>query len=148
MRRCPLVFLSCLLLVQAPTAHGAEQSADGVIAYRQNVMRALGGHMGAMALILKGEVGAAKDLRVHADSVIGLAGLVPSLFPVGSDSGRTNALPEIWLEPARFQQRVSELRRAVDGFRRGVGGSRREFARGFQGLAAACKDCHDGYKSE
>lgn len=148
MRHPCLLILGCsIALVAIAQASSAEEHDDGAIEYRQNVMRALGGHTGAMALILKGEGGAEKDLRLHAQAVVALATVVPELFPVGSDAGRTNALPDIWLEPARFRQRLAELQRGVDQLKRGVGRSRRQFAQALQALAAACRGCHDRYKS-
>ncbi len=137
-------------MISSSVAAGQAQlaGADGNIQYRQNVMRALGGHTSAMALIVTGEGGKERDLSLHAGAVASLARLVPSLFPEGSDAGRTNALQDIWLEPARFRQQLREFEQGVSDLGRSVAAGRKEFARAFQGLAAACKGCHDQYKSE
>ncbi len=143
-----LIFLFCVISSSVAAGQAPAEDADGDIQYRQNVMRALGGHTSAMALIVTGEGGNERDLRVHADAVIGLAAMVPSLFPEGSDAGRTNALLDIWLEPARFRQRLTEFERGVAGLGRNIARGRREFAQAFQALAVACKGCHDRYKSQ
>ena len=41
-------------------------AGEGAIKYRQSVMKAVGGHMGAMATILKGQGGNKADLKAHA----------------------------------------------------------------------------------
>lgn len=141
-----LPLLACLIGSAAlAQAQSDASSSDGAIAYRRDVMRALGGHTGAMALILEGEGGEAQDLQIHVDAVVALAPLMPKLFPEGSDVGRTDALPEIWLEPGRFRQRLADFQRSVDELGPSARGERRQFAEALQSLAASCKGCHDRY---
>jgi len=82
--------------------------ADGKddIKYRKSVMKAVGGHWGAMKLIIGGKSGNKADLVGHAEALAGLAKAATSAFPKGSgpEAGKTAALPEIWTKPDDFKK--------------------------------------------
>lgn len=83
----------------------ASVSADsGDIKYRQKVMQAVGGHMGAMATILKGQGGDMKNFAAHAEGMAALAKIAQSVYPKDSSKmeGKTEALDSIWDKPAEF----------------------------------------------
>ena len=66
----------------------AQAQEEGPIKYRKAVMKAVGGHMGAMAGILKGQIkGSKKELEIHAHAMQGLASIAPGIFLEGSDFG-------------------------------------------------------------
>ena len=72
----------------------AQDPADQ-IKYRQNVMKAIGGNMGAIAAIMKGQVAHKSHLKMFATALNADSKAVRDLFPEGSDMGETNAKPEI-----------------------------------------------------
>lgn len=80
-------------------------AGEGDIAYRQKVMSAVSGHMGAMVLILKGQGGDKADLAGHAHAMAELAKIVTHIFPEGSGpmDGKTAAKKEIWEKPTEFK---------------------------------------------
>ena len=73
-----------LLLVLAPAALSAPPSPPLVVKYRLSVMKAIGGHYGALSLIAKGESDRIGDAAMHAQAIAELAKTVNGLFPPGS----------------------------------------------------------------
>ncbi len=94
--------IAAIVLFVPPAA--AQTEEEGIIMHRQAVMKAVGGHMGAMAAILKKQVKFTGDLKTHARAMADLAGIAARVFPEGSDFGETRALPEIWNKPAEFKK--------------------------------------------
>lgn len=87
-------------------AFPALATEDGAIKHRQAVMKAVGGHMGAMSAILKKQVPFTKDLGVHASAMAELAKIAARIFPEGSDFGETRAKEDIWAKPKEFAKVV------------------------------------------
>ena len=77
---------------------------EGVIKYRQSVMKAVGAHFSAMDSILKGKGGRSSDLKVHANALAALAKVAANAFPKGSGFGKTRAKPDIWENPKEFKK--------------------------------------------
>jgi cytochrome c556 len=80
----------------APGAAAEDPSA--LIAYRQSVMKAIGGHMGAIAMAAKGDVGFTDEVAGHAHAINEMSKNLARLFPAGSgkEAGQTRSLPIIW----------------------------------------------------
>jgi len=134
--------LLALAVAALPVAAVASQ---GAIDYRQNVLKAVGGHMQSAAEILRQNVPHQDHMRLHADSIAGLAAIADTLWPAGSEGGDT--LPATWQRPDDFAQRLSDFQKAAAGFAAAV-----EAGDGvlpaFQGLGQACKSCHDNYRAK
>ena len=86
-------------------------AGEGAIKYRQSVMKAVGGHMGAMATILKGQGGSKADLKGHAHAMAELAKISRSVFPKDSSKldGATRAKNDIW-------DKADEFKAVLDAF--------------------------------
>ena len=67
------------------------ESPENYIKYRQAMMKAIGGHMGASTQIVRGKITAPGDLAMHADALAALNADLARLFPEGSDFGETQA---------------------------------------------------------
>ena len=143
MRGLYLVFAAAVF---AGSAFAAEDSA---IKYRKSVMKALGGHMGAAASIVKGEVGARHHLVAHAAAMSSIARMTGELFPKGSDKGDTRALPVIWEQPQDFAETVQALETAtgelVAAARSGDGN---EIKNAFATTGKACGGCHKKFRKK
>lgn len=87
MRHMAHLLLSGGLLL-APALALADEAED-LIKYRQAVMKAIGGHMGAAGGIVKGKISQKNALKLHADTLSALGADIPGLFPKGSDFGDT-----------------------------------------------------------
>ncbi len=126
------------------------QEEEGIIKHRQAVMKAVGGHMGAMAAILKGKVKFTGDLKTHARAMADLAGIAARVFPEGSDFGDTRALEDIWKKPEEFRKVLdafkvesAKLARIADG------GDVKAFGDQFKALGKnACSTCHKAFREK
>ena len=72
-----------LVLMYWPPAF-AEMDIDGMMKYRQSVMKALGGHTGAINRLVRGQVPLMDQLEMHVTAARDIAQTVTTLFP--SDS--------------------------------------------------------------
>ncbi len=72
---------------------------------------------------------------------------LPALFPPGSDTGATYALPTIWSDPQGFAARVAALRRATRAMAvAGEAGDQKRFGAAFRATDDACGACHRVYR--
>ena len=93
---------------QAP----AVDEPENVISYRQSVMKAIGGHSGAIVAVVKGEVSYVGHVAAHARGIHEMRELLPGLFPKGTGRDpypETRALAELWNDLAKFEASVKDL---------------------------------------
>lgn len=95
---------------------GAAMAADepgNIIKYRQATMKAIGGHMGALGAMAKGEVSFTDEAMGHAHAINEMSKNLARLFPEGTGKGDTDvksiALPAIWEKTDEFQAAVKGL---------------------------------------
>ena len=126
------------------------QEEEGIIKHRQAVMKAVGGHMGAMAAILKGQVKFTGDLKTHARALAGLAGIAARVFPEGSDFGETRALEDIWSKPKEFRKVVEAFKAESAKLAKvAEGGDVKAFGDQFKALGKnACGACHKAFREK
>jgi len=143
--------LGALVILIAGTA-GAVADDKGTIKYRKAVMRAIGGHMAAMATIVKGEGGSLSHLSGHATALAHLAKISQHLFPqtTSAAAGDTRALDQIWDNPREFKA-VQEVFTAESEKLAKVaeGGDPRAIGAQLGVLGKnACKSCHTHFRKE
>jgi cytochrome c556 len=142
-RLAPLTLLAVLTATSAVRADGVH------IEYRQEVMEAVGGHTGALKLLVTGKIDRPQDAKAHVLALDALARIVdPSLFPAGSGEGKTEALPAIWEKPAEFKKAISDFQTAVAALAQKADAAPAEMADAFSAMAKACKGCHDKFRKE
>jgi len=135
-----------LITVLAP-AYAAEP--EDIIKYRHSVMEAYGSHMGAAARIVRGKVDFHDQLKLHADSIDGIAKTISTLFPEDSDFGDTRAKEEVWSKPKEFADSVKANQQAAADFSKVVaGGDKAALADSFKKLSDSCKSCHEEFRTE
>lgn len=86
-------------------ASAADDPAS-LVKYRKAIMKAIGGHMGALAAVAKGEVSFSDEAVGHAHAINEMSKNLLRLFPEGSDYdsvGDTDALPAVWEQWANFE---------------------------------------------
>lgn len=128
----------------ATTAVIAQQNP---IEQRQALMKLNGRHAGAMGRIMKGEESFdAAKVNAAFDQWADTAAKLGSLFPEGSQSGDTRALPAIWTERAKFDAAIAK-------FAKDVADNRAKALTGVDGLKAAvaavgenCSNCHEMFR--
>ncbi len=73
------------------------------------------------------------------------------LFPAGTDSGDTNALPLIWKEQEQeqFNKLIAQLETSSAKLRDAVAANDKPGAMAaFKTLGESCKGCHDRYQKQ
>ena len=127
-------------------AVGAAETED-LIKYRQATMKAVGGHMGAIAAIVMGKVEYSDHLKYHASGMSMLSKTVGDVFPSNSADGETDAKPEIWSNPGDFKMVVEKLETAASELMAAVdSGNQEEIGIKFKALGGSCKACHDDFR--
>ncbi|MDX1422379.1 MAG: cytochrome c [Kiloniellales bacterium] len=93
------------------TKAGAQDDPAALIAYRQSIMKAIGGHMGAIAMAAKGDVSFTDEVAFHARAINEMSMHLTRLFPEGSgkEAGETRALPVIWEKWDEFTAAAENL---------------------------------------
>lgn len=128
-----------------PAADGENAEDEGAVDYRQHTMSAIGGHMQAIADIVRGKVAHTGHLPVHAGALAELAELVPSLFAAGTAGGDT--LPAVWEDAEDFQAKTAAFKEATANLV-AAAQSGAELRSALGAVGQACKNCHDGYRAK
>jgi len=136
------VIAACLATVAI-----ADTSPEDAVKYRQSFMKALSGHNGMISLITRGIAGDPQYLDGHVDALAGLAAELASVFPAGSDTVESEALPSIWVRPDDFAAAVASFRQAVDGLDKAAAGDDMAATEAaFREGGKACKACHEDFR--
>jgi cytochrome c556 len=131
------------------TSAGAESQPEDVIKYRQNVMKAIGGHMSAAGAIVQGKVEYKANLSEHAKALAAMTKDIVGLFPKDSDFGDTNALESVWKKRADFEKVAKDAGAKAAALAKAAAGNDPKAAgAAFKDLADACKACHKDYRKE
>jgi cytochrome c556 len=143
MHRTAFAFAGLVALAATVSADAPENYID----YRQAVMKAIGGHMGASSQILRGRVAPEGALQVHADALAALNADLLRLFPEGSDFGETKARAEVWGDRDAFAKVATEAREATAAFAAAVaGGDPASIGETHKAVSDSCKACHQDFR--
>lgn len=127
---------------------GAAEPED-IIKYRQNSMKANGAHMAASSAIIKGKVPFKSQLIVHALALEQLNHDTASLFPKGSDFGKTKALDAVWEKRADFEKAAHNVSIKSKAFTRAAASRDPKTAEpAFKALGDACSSCHKKFRKK
>jgi cytochrome c556 len=122
-------------------------AADDVIKTRQADMKQMGKQLKA----IKGIIDAGGDATAvvgPANRLVEIAGLIPTLFPQGSDQGKTGAKPEIWEKWDEFTEHADDLKNeAAMLASAGQSGDLAIVRAQFDKTARICGDCHKPFRS-
>ncbi len=129
----------------------AADESENIIKYRQNVMRSIGGHMGAISGVVKREVTFSGHVGTHADSLAATSRTIVDLFPPGSTTGaETRAKAEIWQDWDDFRAKAGDLVAAADNLVRVAhsGGDAAALEAAFGQVGMACGGCHRPFRAK
>lgn len=141
--------LSALGLAAALALSPRLASADQAqIDYREAVMEAIGGHMKALVAIVKGSVPYTDDAAVHARAIEPLSKIAEHVFPPDSQTGKTEALPAIWEQPAKFKEALTTFQTAASDLAKVADDDPKSLAGPVGALGKSCKGCHDDFKKK
>lgn len=142
-----LALIATLLI--AGTAPVQAEEAENYIKYRQAMMKAIGGHTGAISQIMRGKVAPEGDLLMHSLALAALNRNLTRLFPEGSDFGETKAKEAVWSDWAKFEQAAGEAKQATaDLAAKAAGGDRRQIANAWKAVGKSCKGCHKEFREK
>ena len=119
------------------------------IKYRKAHMKAQAAHIGAIFMVLKGEAGDKSHIAFHASALAGIGAMAASLFPAGSGTGDTAALPAIWEKPAEFKQRLQALADATANLKAAAAtGDMAKIGPAAGAVGKACVGCHKVFRKK
>lgn len=72
---------------------------------------------------------------------------IPMLFPAGSQTGKTDALPVIWERKADFEARAAKLEQDAKAAQIGIT-DQASLQRAVQRVGQNCGGCHDTYRKK
>ena len=137
-----------VVMLMTPLVAAGDES-ENIIKYREAMMKAIGGHLSASSLIIRGKVSYQDDLKGHADALKQLSADIPALFPEGSDFGETHAKPEIWEKWDDFVKAADTLKASVEKFQVAVdSGDADTIAATFKDVGNGCKGCHKDFREK
>lgn len=124
-------------------------AADATIKYRQNQMAAMGGHMGSIAALVKGEVDFTDQLAGHAQALATTATFTEAVFKEQAESSKSAAKSNIWTDWDRFAANANELKEASEKLAQAASDNdQRGVRRHVAAVGQACKSCHDRFKED
>lgn len=126
----------------------ASASAQDAIKARKDAFQDLKKAMGTVKATVDAK-GPAADVVAPANVIVAHAATLPTLFPKGSDTGDTKALPAIWSDFATFEGGFKALGVAAqDLAKAGSGGDMAAVAKAFGGVGGTCSNCHDRFRAK
>jgi len=148
----PVVSAITALLVSLSLVSIASAAAkpENAIKYRHAVMDAMKGHVAAIALLAFNQVEDEDEfLEDHAEALADLSKELRVVFPAGSGTGETGALPAIWEQPEKFAKAVQAAADAAAALEDATeGGDRKTLVGAFKKVGESCKGCHENFREE
>ncbi len=130
----------------------AVDEPQNVIKYRQAVMKAIGGHTGAIVGVVKGEVSYDGHVAAHARGINAMSKLLGGLFPKGSGRDvypETRALPEIWNDWDKFGAAAKNMEvQSAKLVAAAESGDVAAIGAQLQNLGKSCGGCHKPFRAE
>ena len=147
MRKCTLktAALSLLLIFVYGTVSFAD--SHGIIKYRQNVMKSVSGHMGAIVDILKNGLPLKDHIVDHALSMQQISRMTLSMFPEGSGKGRTRSKQAIWENWSEFESAANDFERESAKLSEiAESGDMEALAKQVRATGKTCSGCHRNFR--
>ncbi|HLO93627.1 MAG TPA: cytochrome c [Burkholderiaceae bacterium] len=153
----PKIRASLLALLCAAGALGSAQAQSAfkrpadAVEYRQAGFELMATHFKRLNDMAQGKV--PYDARAVEDNmaVIAVVSKLPfTAFVPGSDQVKgSEALPEVWSQPAKFQEAADKMQAEVGKLQAAVKSGKQEDVKIAAGaVGQSCKACHDGFKQK
>lgn len=134
-----------LAMATAGVALADSHGGNIKVLHRVTVMRIMGGDIGAIAKVAKGEAAYSPALIERAKRMEALSQSVIVLFP-GDAKGR-RAKPEIWTDRATFEKAAGALGAATPGLVKAVEtGDRAQIGQALGAVGKSCGGCHKPFR--
>lgn len=120
-------------------------SAAGEIEKREGLMKGIGGAMGALGAIAKGEKPYdAATVKAAVTTISANAKAFPDQFPAGSEGGSSS--PAIWQNFADFKAKSDKLSSDADMVLAQLPADQASVGAALKTLGADCSSCHQAYR--
>lgn len=139
----------CIIFAGVWSGAAAQSGDEPVIKYRQNIMKSVGGHTGAIAQIVKGESPHKSHLVSHAQALRDLVSMVPDAFDQKTSGGKTRAKPDIWTDASGFREAANDAAAATKAFAEAAAsGDDGAVGEKLKAVFDGCKGCHKNYREK
>lgn len=141
-----LVLIGSVALAKASPGTVAAPGHGGVVQARQAGFHlALASFLSIKAGIARGDD--VKTLALPAAALASWGKVIPTMFPPGSDSPDSDAMPNVWTDRAGFESAAAAMSTAARALAdSGKAGDTVGFAAKYAELGKACGDCHTRYR--
>ena len=147
MRKCSLKKAALLLLLIFVCGTVSFADSHGIIKYRQNVMKSVSGHMGAIVDILKNGLPLKDHIVDHALSMQQISRMTLSMFPEGSGKGRTKSKQVIWEQWSEFESAASDFEReSIKLVEVAQSGDMEALSKQVRATGKTCSGCHRNFR--
>ena len=121
--------------------------SHGIIKYRQNVMKSVSGHMGAIVDILKNRLPLKNHIVDHARSMQQISRMTLSMFPEGSGKGRTKSKQVIWEKWSEFESAAGYFEReSIKLVEVAQSGDMEALSKQVRATGKTCSGCHRNFR--
>lgn len=152
MRHTTLALAGAVLLFGSAVASAGNGSAAAPDAHSDTIKGRQASFLMSAALFngMKGAIDRGDDVKSQAFAARSLAGwakALPGMFPAGSTSATSEALPVIWSDRAGFEARAAAYATAAAKLAElAKAGDKAGFATQWAEVGGTCKGCHDTYR--
>ena len=143
------IIITAVAMLSFICFYGTSSLADsnGIIKYRQNVMKSIAGHMGAIVDILKNRLPLEAHIVDHARSMLQISRMILSMFPEGSGKGRTKSKQSIWKNWSEFESAASNFEReSAKLYEVAESGDMEVLAKQVRATGKTCSGCHRNFR--
>lgn len=140
--------LAVSALVLAAFSAGAVVAAGTPQENRQQLMKGIGGAMGSLAKIAKGEAAYdAATVKGALETMATNAKAFPNEFPAGSETGMdTEASPKIWENMDDFKAKSAKLASDAEMLLAQLPADQAAVGDAMKTLGGDCQSCHETYR--
>lgn len=125
----------------------AAVSAQDFGADRESTMKKIGGSLGALSAIAKGEKPYdAEVVKTSLTTVSESIKVFPTYFPEGSEQASEEASPKIWENKADFEARAAKLGADADALLAELPADQAAVGVALGTLGKNCAACHENYR--
>ena len=123
-------------------------AADEPQVVRQEMMKKVGGAMGAIGAIVKGEKPFdAEVVKASLSTMAEVGKDFPNHFPAGSETGfETEATAKIWETPDDFKAKAAELTKVAEAQLAAMPTDQASTGAVMKAVGATCSSCHETYR--
>lgn len=134
---------AALCLLGATAVVSAENQGEN----REAAMKKIGGAMGGLSAIAKGEKDYdAEVVKTSLTTIKGTITVFPTYFPAGSEKDSDEASPKIWENKTDFEAKAAKLASDADALLAQLPADKAAVAAAMGTLGKDCAACHETYR--